>query len=766
VTAVKVRRLGAWAAAAFAISLGAAALGCAAGNSVQQFTGDGGGDATLDGALGGEAGEGDGRFDVGSHHDTGGHGDATADAEHDGHVHADGDTDSGPACIAPQVKCPSGCASTSEDPHNCGTCGHVCAAGLLCSSGVCSNMCAAGQVRCTTADGGVVTIDAAVPDAAAPDAQGDAGAGMNPAGQYCADPTDDRLNCGACGNICPYGPHSTPVCSLSACSITCATGYADCDGKASNGCEVETDNNPDSCGACGVICPAVNDTANCTAGVCGIAMCNAGFANCDGNVRNGCETNTNTTQNCGGCGNMCNIANGTAGCPAGSCTVLDCNTGWGNCDNNPANGCETNTTSSIPNCGGCGSVCATANATPSCTGSKCVIGSCNPGYADCDGNPANGCEIDTQNNPSDCGACGFACSLPNAVPGCAIGKCTVASCLPGFGNCDGDPVDGCEVATGTNVNDCGSCGNVCTEANGTAGCTAGSCTITSCNAGYADCDHSPADGCEINTQNNPSDCGSCGKVCAIANGTAGCSSSACTVASCNPGFADCDGNPANGCEVNTTNDTNNCGACGKICEATCGGAADEVAAAQCVASTCSVLVCESGYIDFDGKCADGCECKESNTQDVCPGTSLFSGTLVPGNNAAPFTSTMMPVSVTQAYFTVTFGGNLDATAGLPEYHPLIILTSSNPGEFVMDVTAGCGAALSCADDATSDGVTTWEESYIGPVPAAAPNSLNPAGVSNFEPIALVAGNGVVAVRVYRKVGFTPTCGTYTINVSN
>jgi hypothetical protein len=44
--------------------------------------------------------------------------------------------------------------------------------------------------------------------------------------------------------------------------------------------------------------------------------------------------------------------------------------------------------------------------------------------------------------------------------------------------------------------------------------------------------------------------------------------------------------------------------------------------------------------------------------------------------------------------------------------------------------------------------------------------LNPAGVSNFEPIALVAGNGVVAVRVYRKVGFTPTCGTYTINVSN
>jgi hypothetical protein len=34
---------------------------------------------------------------------------------------------------------------------------------------------------------------------------------------------------------------------------------------------------------------------------------------------------------------------------------------------------------------------------------------------------------------------------------------------------------------------------------------------------------------------------------------------------CQPGYADCDGNPANGCEVNTTDDANNCGACGHGC---------------------------------------------------------------------------------------------------------------------------------------------------------------------------------------------------------
>jgi hypothetical protein len=125
---------------------------------------------------------------------------------------------------------------------------------------------------------------------------------------------------------------------------------------------------------------------------------------------------------------------------------------------------------------------------------------------------------------------------------------------------------------------------------------------------------------------------------------------------------------------------------------------------------------------------------------------------------------MMPVSVTQAYFTLTFGGNLDATG--TQYHPLISITSSNPGEFVMDVTQGCGAPLSCTDDGSSDGVTSWEESYLGPAPPADPNSYSPTGVSNFDPIAAVGGTGVVAIRVYRKSGVTATCGTYTITASN
>jgi len=36
---------------------------------------------------------------------------------------------------------------------------------------------------------------------------------------------------------------------------------------------------------------------------------------------------------------------------------------------------------------------------------------------------------------------------------------------------------------------------------------------------------------------------------------------------CNAGYANCDGNQANGCEVNLTSDSNNCGACGNVCPA-------------------------------------------------------------------------------------------------------------------------------------------------------------------------------------------------------
>jgi hypothetical protein len=212
----------------------------------------------------------------------------------------------------------------------------------------------------------------------------------------------------------------------------------------------------------------------------------------------------------------CAVANGSAGCSvANTCTVASCNTGYKDCDLNPANGCEVNVTSSVNNCGTCGHVCpAVPNATPGCSSSVCGIGTCNAGYADCDLNPANGCEMNVASSVNNCGTCGHVCpAVPNATPGCSSGVCGIGSCNAGYGDCDHNPANGCEVNVTSDVNNCGACGHVCALPNATPACSSSACRIVACNPGYADCNAIAADGCEVNITQDPNNCGGCGHVC-------------------------------------------------------------------------------------------------------------------------------------------------------------------------------------------------------------------------------------------------------------
>lgn len=58
----------------------------------------------------------------------------------------------------------------------------------------------------------------------------------------------------------------------------------------------------------------------------------------------------------------------------------------------------------------------------------------------------------------------------------------------------------------------------------------------------------------------------------------------CTVTACDAGFADCDGVAANGCEANLRSDAGSCGACGVSC-----GAGGTCTAGVCVASACNAF---------------------------------------------------------------------------------------------------------------------------------------------------------------------------------
>jgi hypothetical protein len=113
---------------------------------------------------------------------------------------------------------------------------------------------------------------------------------------------------------------------------------------------------------------------------------------------------------------------------------------------------------------------------------------------------------------------------------------------------------------------------------GTADSGGGSSRGLSCGAS-TDCG-----GVCINTDTDPSNCGTCGNACDPGEA---CESGACAV-SCSVGLTEC----AGAC-VDTDNDPENCGTCGTACEA------DEV----CRVGSCA-LVCPADFDVCDGACVD------------------------------------------------------------------------------------------------------------------------------------------------------------------
>ncbi|MFO0601898.1 MAG: FG-GAP-like repeat-containing protein [Polyangiales bacterium] len=560
--------------------------------------------------------------------------------------------------------CGAACVDLRTSPSNCGRCGNACSfanAAAVCAAGACGlGACNAGFGNC---DG-------------------------NPANGCETALATSPSNCGACGNAC-NATNGTATCAAGVCGITCAAGFGNCDGSAANGCEVNLASTAAHCGACGRACSLPNATASCAAGACGVASCNAGFGNCDGNPANGCEANLATTAaHCGACGRACSLPNATAACSAGGCVVASCNAGFGDCDGDPANGCEVNLRTTAAHCGRCGGACSVPNATAACVAGACAVGACNTDFADCDGAPANGCEVnlatsnancgacgracatgqvcsarvcasicappttycggrcfDLQTDPSNCGACGTACpARANATPACARGGCGF-TCNAGFGDCDGVAANGCEAALATSPSNCGACGTACNATNGAATCAGGVCGIT-CNAGFGNCDGSAANGCEVALATSTAHCGACGNACSLANATPACAAGACAVASCNAGFGNCDGNPANGCETNTGTSPSNCGACGNACNATNG-------TATCAAAACGIT-CNAGFGNCDGLAANGCETNTNTTVAHCGGCGRVCS--LP-NAAASCAAGACAVSVCSAGF-----GNCDGVA--------------------------------------------------------------------------------------------------------
>jgi hypothetical protein len=438
-------------------------------------------------------------------------------------------------------KLADGCeADIYADSTNCGTCENSCVSPLVCKSGTCaSNECSPGYVDC----------------------DGKAGNGCE------SNIERDILNCGGCGNACStiYG---MPTCSAGKCQITCASGWGDCDGSTDNGCETNLSSSIGNCGRCTLTCNNDHGSSLCVAGKCE-PTCAANYGDCDGIPANGCESNSlSDANNCGGCGKVCILAHATPSCSAGKCAIAKCEDGWADCNENAADGCETNVTSDIKHCGTCSTACSATNGTPSCALGKCNI-ECLTNFGNCDGIVSNGCETDTTQTVAHCGVCNNKC--PDTAIGtatCVKSVCGSSGCTAPYGDCDHNTANGCESNSTSDVKNCGSCGTACSLAHATAGCSAGKCVIAGCDEGWADCNLDPTDGCEVNTASNPANCGACKAACNATNGNATCSAGVCGI-TCAAGFDNCNADLTDGCETNTTNSLSHCGACKAACTTTC-----------------------------------------------------------------------------------------------------------------------------------------------------------------------------------------------------
>jgi hypothetical protein len=100
----------------------------------------------------------------------------------------------------------------------------------------------------------------------------------------------------------------------------------------------------------------------------------------------------------------------------------------------------------------------------------------------------------------------------------AAGAGSAADCPSGFDECDGDLSQACEQAL-TELSSCGSCDTACTNAHGGIACEELACKVTSCDAGYDDCNGDPNDGCETALIGNDENCGACGRDCTSVGAT-------------------------------------------------------------------------------------------------------------------------------------------------------------------------------------------------------------------------------------------------------
>jgi hypothetical protein len=139
-----------------------------------------------------------------------------------------------------------------------------------------------------------------------------------------------------------------------------------------------------------------------------------------------------------------------------------------------------------------------------------VITGCVSGFADADGLVGNGCEVNLNTDPANCGSVGTAIPPNGALHanwGCVAGTVTLTSCVTGWGDANQQQADGCEVNLNTDPANCGSVGTAIPPSgylHANWACSAGVITLSGCVSGWFNTNGSVVDGCETQADPDPS----------------------------------------------------------------------------------------------------------------------------------------------------------------------------------------------------------------------------------------------------------------------
>ena len=403
-------------------------------------------------------------------------------------------------------------------------------------------------------------------------------------------PTLDSTQC--IEQVCVGCDEATEICFEGTCR--CKPGWVSCSEDGRNCKDIINDS--DNCGGCGIVCQSDDLIEHAVGFGCNLAQC--GVTECESFYHpSGMECELNTSDNCGEHGKSCSgiehALEATCNEESGICTIVSCDLHYHIDQENET--CEEDT---ADNCNEHGHSCWVEHAAGvECAWDEagayayCVTQECEDGYHLVD-NPENpsGPKNCAKDSGEDCGSEGLQCpenasceQKEDGTYGC--------KCDDGYIDCDGVCVN-----LDSNKNHCGTCHNQCKDnqacIGGVCGCASGTDCANSC----------------VDLYNDKNNCGSCANQCkdyqACISGSCGCTNGTDCGSSC----------------VELQSDNNNCGACGLVCKSY----------QTCKAGKCSCTSgtdCGSSCVDLQndknncGSCGTKCKDYQACISGKCSCTS-------------------------------------------------------------------------------------------------------------------------------------------------